>query len=158
MSITNIQAVERLSEIDSVEALRYLISQLDVTGEGGITILYSRGVSRGIVNNLVSQGENIRIADTTEAEDFLDLDANPALEAKLRELFRNSDPNELGSAANRFLFGNAEYENGQRVPGTCQPNGVWDIVSRNFVEATTGEVCTLLDGVVPDANNVIYGK
>ena len=71
-----------------------------MTGEGGITILYSRGVSRGVVNTLVSQRENIRIVDTTEAADFLDLDANPALEAKLRELFRNSDLDELGSAAN----------------------------------------------------------
>jgi Ca2+-binding RTX toxin-like protein len=150
MSITAETANELLSGIDTAEKLRDLISQLDVTGSGDVTVLYSGGDSWEIVSTLVDQGENIRIVDRTEAADFLDIDTNDALLEKLDDIFPGSDPEERGSAANRFLFGDAEYENGERVPGTRQPNAAWDIVSQNFVEATSGEVRTLLDGSAYD--------
>jgi hypothetical protein len=41
MSITVETANELLSRIDTVEKLRDLISQLDVTGSGDVTVLYS---------------------------------------------------------------------------------------------------------------------
>jgi hypothetical protein len=43
VSISNNEATERLSGIEIVEALRDLISQLDVTGTGDTTVLYNGG-------------------------------------------------------------------------------------------------------------------
>jgi hypothetical protein len=147
MALTASQAIDRLSGIDTPGELRELISQLDVTGESsGVTILYSGGDSWSIVNKLVEQGEDIRIIDGTEAAQFLDLNENTALRNKLSSLFPDSEGWRVrGSEINRFLFGDAEYVDGRRVAGSRQPTGAWDIVSRNFVEATTGEVRTLID-------------
>lgn len=79
MSITSEQAIGRLSGIETVEDLRDLISHLDVTGQGNVTVLYSGGNSRGTVNTLVSQGEDIRIVDNTEAGRFHNLRINDEL-------------------------------------------------------------------------------
>jgi hypothetical protein len=43
MSLTAADAIQRLSRIESEEDLRGLISQLDVKGADGITVLYSGG-------------------------------------------------------------------------------------------------------------------
>ncbi|MEW8030130.1 MAG: hypothetical protein AB2806_20640, partial [Candidatus Thiodiazotropha sp.] len=149
MAITAAEAISRLADIDTVEALRALIGELDVTATGDVTMLYSGGGSRSIVDTLVEQGENLRTIGETQAARFLNLESNNALSLKLIELF-GSDPLDIGSTANQFLYGNAEYIDGERTSGTRQPNGAWDIVSRNFIEETTGEVRTLLMGAAND--------
>ncbi|MCU7923329.1 MAG: hypothetical protein KZQ88_11620, partial [Candidatus Thiodiazotropha sp. (ex Dulcina madagascariensis)] len=140
MSLTAAEAISRLDGIETVEALRDLINQLDISATGDVTMLYSGGNSGTIVNALINQGENLRTIGETEAADFLNLDNNPALRIKLDELFPGADPDIHGSASNQFLDGAVDV-----VDGSRQPTGAWDNVSRRFVEATTGEVRVLLD-------------
>ncbi|NOR71047.1 MAG: hypothetical protein GQ532_15345, partial [Methylomarinum sp.] len=71
--------------------------------------------------------------DNTQASDFLDLDKNPSLRNALKVIFE-SDPDDIGSLANQFLFGGAD-SNGVRIP-----NGAWDNISGRFVAETKGSV------------------
>ncbi|MCG7867205.1 MAG: hypothetical protein JAY74_12655 [Candidatus Thiodiazotropha taylori] len=149
MTITAAEANARLGDIHTVEALRALIDELDITAAGDVTMLYSGGESTRLVETLVDQGESLRTIGATEAADFLNVRTNTALWLKLRELF-GTNPNDIGSTANQFLYGTVDINDSQIVPGSRQPDGAWDIVSRNFVEATTGEVRVLLDNAGSD--------
>ncbi|WP_459873704.1 hypothetical protein, partial [Endothiovibrio diazotrophicus] len=147
MGLTAEQAISRLGDVGSIEELRSLISQLDLSSSGSTTVLYSGTLqggesARDAVLVLESVGSDIRIIDNTEAAAFLDYDENTIFADKLEELF-GSRPETYGSSANQFLYGVHDV-NGNRT----NANGVWDDVSRRFAESTTGDVRVL----APNAN------
>ncbi|MEW8030127.1 MAG: calcium-binding protein [Candidatus Thiodiazotropha sp.] len=150
MTITAAEANARLSNINTIGELRALINELDITETGNVTMLYSGGNSRRMVETLVDQGESLRTIGETEAADFLDARNNSIFRQKLMDLFEGANPLIPGSASNQFLYGTVDIVDGQIVPGTRQPDGAWDNVSRRFVEATTGEVRVLLDNAGSD--------
>jgi len=144
MGYTVSEANAKLATITTESGLRDLISQLDVNASGSVTLLYSGGITAGteakdIIGSMLDNGDDIRVLDKTYASDFLSFRNNPLFEAKLQEIFKSS-PREVGSAANKFLFGTIEDIDGQPVRTST---GAWDIVSKNFIDATTGEVRTI---------------
>ena len=134
MGLTAAEATAKLANITNVEGLRDLIAQLDVSGSGSVTLLYSSADGEIIAD--LAADPSIRTINTTEAYDFLDLKQNTELKNVLVDLF-GDDPLMPGTEAYKFLDGGVDAS-GYRIP-----NGAWDIVSENFVGATTGEVRTL---------------
>lgn len=93
MSITMEQANELIKLVNSEAELRNLVSQLDVSASGSVTILYGGRLSNGvhstnIVTNLIENGQDIRVLDNIEASKFLDFDTNPT--------FRDATKNRTG--------------------------------------------------------------
>ncbi|GAB6142171.1 hypothetical protein JCM14076_29000 [Methylosoma difficile] len=147
MALTVEQANARLNSITTPDGLRNLISELDVTGHGSTTLLYSNSLSgdveaRTLANQLADQNADIRIVDNTEAAKFLDYDKNSALASKLEELF-GEDFKARGSEGNKFLFGTYDAS-GTRITS----DGAWDTVSKNFAQLATGDVRV----IAPNAN------
>ena len=141
MAYTVEQVNMLLAKVNTEGELRSLIEQLDVEVTGRVTLLYSGPIGGGasaadVVEAMVAQNEEVRVIDKTEAARFLDIDRNEVLEDTLRRIFAD-DPLEKGSRANQFLFGATDAD-GRRIA-----NGAWDIVSEQFVSATTGDVITL---------------
>jgi len=136
-----------LANVHTEAELRTLISNLDVTATGNVTLLYSGYVGEGIhsgavVQGMLLNGESIRVIDSTEAAKFLDFGKNEVFNDALVRIFGDlpSDTGQNGipqSDANKFLFGGADST------GTRLSNGAWDYVSTRFVDATVGEVRTL---------------
>ncbi|AIC09444.1 calcium-binding protein [Xylella fastidiosa] len=149
MTLTAEQANALLGRITTQEQLRDLINQLDIHSSGSITILYSGYTANGLNNSQILQGmlhngDDIRVIDTTEAAKFLNVDpkdpnSNTALYQKLQQII-GGDPDDWGSRANQFLFGE------RAADGTRLPNGAWDTISARFVNETVGEVRTLTGG------------
>lgn len=145
MALSFEQAVSQLTSLRSTgnlnaTSLRELISALDVSASGSVTVLYSGTVNDVSATDIalgLKNDPSVRVIDKTEAAKFLDLDRNTALADALRELF-GGNPKLPGTPANAFLFG--ATENGVRVP-----NGAWDVVSGKFVDATTGPVKILTE-------------
>lgn len=147
MAYTMEQANTLLANINTEAGLRALISQLDITSTGQVTVLYSGMMgdnvsNSSIIQGMLSNGDDIRVLDKTEAYKFLDISQNEALADALRIIFDGSDPDIVGSTANQFLYGNIDA-NGNRIP-----NGAWDNISGRFVAASEGEIRTL----TPEAN------
>jgi Ca2+-binding RTX toxin-like protein len=143
MTISIAQAKAALANITTFDQLRALIAQLDTTGTGTQTILYSGGFgggvdSRGVANAIADSNPNIRIVDKTDAAKFLNLDDNPELKTLLSNLGGNPDASgrEIGgppqSESNKFLNNPTYGPNGQL--------GAWATVSKNFVAGAEGNV------------------
>lgn len=132
MAYTLEQANTLLAGISTEAELRNLISQLDINATGQVTILYSGRVSGGvssrdIIKGMLSNGDDIRVLDQTEAARFLDMERNTVFTDALKRIFHDN-PSTPGSTANQFLNGT---------------KGAWDIISANFAAETVGEVRTL---------------
>lgn len=68
MAYTLEQANAILADINSEAELRNLISQLDVSATGSVTVLYSGPIGNGvsstdIVKSMLANGEDIRVID-----------------------------------------------------------------------------------------------
>lgn len=139
MPLTAALASAQLAEVTTVAQLRALIAQVDIAATGTVTVFYSGAMPDGgraidVARDLASQAASVRIIDNTEAAQFLNLDVNLALRAKLDALV-GGDPSLPGTASNRFLYGTYDAS-GTRVSA----DGIWDEVSGRFAEATVGEV------------------
>lgn len=153
MYISAQEANIELSKITTEAELRSLISSLDVSAAGKVTLLYGGDVggnisSNSVISGMLANGDDIRVIDTTEAAKFLNIDVasssqNTELANTLKRIF-GDDPSVRGTSANQFLFGTKD-SNGARLP-----NGAWDNVSGRFVDATVGEVRTLTGGAGAD--------
>ena len=155
MGLSVQDAIALLPGISSESELRNLISRIDYSLPGSVTILYSgpsghvgdpaggRKLSSWEVAKGVSvSSSGVRIIDNTEVGKFLNLYNNAALVECLGRVFAE-DPTSKGSASEAFLFG-------KRVDGIRQPNGIWDEVSQRFVSQARGEVVTLTGGAPSD--------
>jgi Ca2+-binding RTX toxin-like protein len=152
MPISAAQANTQLASITTVDQLRALISQLDISASGATTVLYSGSMPNGggsddVARALAAQDPTLRVIDNTEAAKFLNLDDNIALRAKVESLF-GGDPRVSGTAANRFLFGTYDAS-GSRITA----DGAWDDVSGRFAAATTGDVRVI--GYRADASKIL---
>lgn len=153
--LTAAAATELIADVKTLDQLRALIAQIDLTSSGKVTILYSgfsgiaqdegspllRGVD--LVHSMINANEDIRVVDKTEVAKFLNIREydpahNHALVDFLKRYFGDSpsDPNSKSAA---FLYGEV-------VDGVRRPNGVWDDVSARFVNETVGEIRTLTGG------------
>jgi len=147
MAYTMEQANALLADTHTEVELRSLVSQLDITTTGNVTVLYGGKVGDNIdagmiIKSMIDNDEDIRVLDKTEASKFLDIRQNAALADALERIF-GSRPSTIGSTANQFLYGSTDTK------GTRIPNGAWDNISGRFVAATEGEIRTL----TPDANS-----
>ncbi|WP_221064414.1 calcium-binding protein [Methylomagnum ishizawai] len=139
------QANVLLDSINTEAELKALVSQLDVSATGKVTVLYSGNIngtySGTIIKSMLSSGEDIRVLDNTQASKFLDIydpaNQNLKLVDTLKRIF-GDDPYAVGSSANQFLFGISD------ASGTRITTGAWDTISANFVSETVGEVKTLV--------------
>jgi hypothetical protein len=148
MSLTAAAANELLHDDITVDELRALMAQLDVSTHGSTTVLYS-----GMLNDTVEatdvimemkKDSSLRILNNTEAFKFLDvLDKDSDTHnAKLYEtLYRifGDDPGgwQNNSTSNQFIFGTKS--------GVLRsPDGVFDIVSANFAKEAVGDVVALV--------------
>lgn len=140
MPLSAAQANAQLASITTLEQLRNLVNQLDITAgtPGSTTLLYSGGMPGGGDSNSAAKAlalaqPGLRIIDDTQAAKFLDVfsaTANTALINRCVELgFGN--PKTPDTPANQFLFGSVDG-NGNRVA-----NGAWDDVSGRFAAATS---------------------
>jgi len=153
MSLTKEQANLRLEQISTPEELRDLVRELDVTGTGRVTLLWSGSIgtfgsvgaekiaSQIVAASIAASNSDFRILTNTEAGRFLDLDRasptfNSRLSNKLEEIFVDR-PDELRN----FLYG-------QQDPGTKKRigKGAWDIVSENFAAQAKGNVRLIVGG------------
>lgn len=146
MTITAAEATQRLLDnpgaYQTEDALRALVNEISVEASGKTTLLYSGPLakdatgntlidSRHAVQKLVDGGADIRVIDKTEVAKFLDVrpeGGNTVLRNHLLQVF-GTDPTIRGTTANNFLH-----------HGTT---GLWAVGSKNFVQATVGEVITL---------------
>ena len=153
MILTKEQANLRLEKINTPEQLKELIQQLDVTGTGKTTVLWS-GVagffgtdntekisSQQIAAALHAVNPDFRIVANTEASRFLELDKgsghyNQVLEKKLDEMFAGN-PDKI----QEFLYGQVDEKTGKRLS-----KGIWDSVSENFVKKAQGDVRLVVGG------------
>lgn len=127
-----------LSQITTAEELRALLKDIDISSPGSTTVLYSgfvNGVHSSVVIDELKSNKDIRLIDKTVAAKFLS--ENEELKDALFRIFQ-SDPDEIGSPANQFLYG-------QQIDGVRQPNGAWDIISKRFAEEASGDVRLLAD-------------
>ncbi|MFN9545510.1 MAG: calcium-binding protein [Cyanobacteriota bacterium] len=153
MSLTKEQANLRLESINTPEQLRALINELDVTGVGTTTVLWSgpagfyggknpeRIASQAVVAGLHSANPEFRIVANTEASKFLELDAssknyNQNLANKLDSMF-SGDPEKI----TEFLYGRMDKKSNIRLT-----KGIWDDVSENFVKLAKGDVRLVVGG------------
>jgi hypothetical protein len=109
MSLTFTQANAQLAAVTTADQLRTLIAQVDIFATGSTTVLYSGKLPNGndagdVTRAMLAQGADIRILDTTDAAKFLDLNQNPDLLNKLKQIF-GDEPGIRGTTANQFLFG-----------------------------------------------------
>ena len=157
MSLTRAQANTRLGKIKTADELKALIRELDTTGTGSKTLLWS-GVagltgngsqevihSRDLSSSLHRVDSSFRTLATTEAARFLDLNKdsknyNPLLEQKLKEIFKNNP-----DGIDDFLYG---AEAG--TPRKRTAKGVWDDVSESFVKQASGDVRLVVGGASLD--------
>lgn len=147
------QANLRLSTITTAEELRRLIKQIDTTGTGSKTLLWSgkAGIygkdgekfihAANIAASLQKDDSTLRTIATTEAAKFLDISKdsesfNQDLYNKLKEIFKGSP-----QGINDFLYGPEDPKTKKRIG-----KGVWDDVSKNFVEKAKGEVRLVVGG------------
>jgi len=153
MGLTKQQANLRLSQISSLEQLRDLIQELDVTGTGRTTLLWSGSVGKygssgserisaqRLAESIASQYSDFRLLSNTEAGKFFDLDRasptfNHALASKLDELFADN-PDGLYS----YLYGAEDPVTKKRIG-----KGVWDVVSDKFASEAKGAVRLIVGG------------
>ncbi|MCW9079600.1 MAG: hypothetical protein OQK74_10575, partial [Gammaproteobacteria bacterium] len=130
-----------LDGISSVEELRDLISQIDITASGSVTVFYSGDAPDGqnfgdLARDLATDQSDLRIIDHTQIADFLDVDTNTELKAALERIV-GGNPLEAGTPSHQFMNG-IEDANGKRIA-----NGIWDDVSERFAQETVGEVRVL---------------
>lgn len=155
MALSFNEAIELLPGISSESSLRELISRIDHSAEGSITLLYSGNVgyvgdgidgrdlsSWEVARGISASSPGVRVVDSSQVAKFLDLYSNTALVECLERIF-GEDPTIRGTASNSFLYGS-------RVDGTRQPDGIWDEVSKRFVREARGEVITLTGGAPGD--------
>ncbi len=132
MALTLEQAQIRLSNIATgdTESLRNLINELSVEASGNKTILYS-GMGEDFSKTL-SNNPDIRIIDNTQAFRFLKKieDAESEIQNQFKRILgtQNFD---RGTPANQFLYG---------ADGNPRTQGAWGIISKNFVEAGSGDL------------------
>lgn len=153
MGLTKEQANLRLATISTPEGIKALIRELDVTGTGGVTLLWSGTVGKFgssnaerisaeiVATSMHSSNKDFRIVANTEAGKFFDLDRaspnfNHQLASKLEEIFQDR-PDQL----NDFLYGRKDPITDTRV-GT----GIWDIISENFVNHAKGDIRLIVGG------------
>jgi hypothetical protein len=152
MGLTKAQAIARLNKISTAKQLRNLIRQLDTTGSGTTTLLWSGMVSgfssdakkhihsQEVADSLQKSDPNIRTIATTEAGKFLDLNLtssnyNQSLHNKLKTIFRDQQQ------IDEFLNGGIDPKTGKRLS-----KGIWDDVSEKFVKETKGSVRLIVGG------------
>lgn len=153
MNYTANQAVELLmrrpDQFQTTDALRDLISKIDITGQGNVTYLYSGAITpnlraENLAQSLALKGENIRIINMTEAALFLDLDSNTVfaevLERVLGKNEKGSDPSVRGTPANRFLY-DVMYDG--RL-------GIWAMTSERFVKAAIDDIRVIAPFAAPN--------
>ncbi|MFN9623993.1 MAG: hypothetical protein ACK587_14370, partial [Cyanobacteriota bacterium] len=152
MGLTKAQATARLQEITTADQLRKLIRELDTTGTGTTTLLWSGAAgeheietktrihAQDIAEGLQQSDSRIRTFATTEAGKFLNLDRtskdfNQHLDGKLKSLFGSDQ------AVKEFLYGSSDPNTKKRIP-----NGVWDDVSKKFISEAKGDVRLIVGG------------
>lgn len=124
------------------ESLRALAAQVDANSAGRITVLYSGPItdyvsSGQVVEAMVEAGEDVRVINTSEAADFLrsrDFNAAVARAFGVRDIQALSNGAYHGPAAD-WLYHPTE--------------GPWADASARFVDATRGEVRTIISGADP---------
>ena len=153
MGLTKEQAILRLKGIHTPEQLRQLIKEIDTSGTGKTTVLWSGAAgfhgsgntkvlkAQDIALSLFAENPDFRIVANTEAAKFLDTDRNSvnynrAFTQKLQELFSNN-PDKI----NEFLIGKIDKKTEKRIS-----KGIWDDVSEKFVKEAKGEVRLLVGG------------
>lgn len=152
MGLTKAQAIERLDKVATADELRQLIRELDTTGTGTTTLLWS-GIAgehdisvhtpvlaQEIASSIQKSDPNIRTVGTTEAGKFLDLDMNSQhfnkhLEDTLKRIFQDE------KKIQDFLNGVKDPKTGKRIS-----RGVWDDVSEKFTKEAKGNVRLLVGG------------
>lgn len=126
------------------ESFLNLVRQLSVDATGEITVLYGQPVATNqygasvaagdLVKELVKAGTDVRVIDTTEAAKFLEIfdpvSANQVLIDFLRTNFGDPFVRDGAAIANHLLFDATPDE------------GAWATSSKNFADATVGEVLT----------------
>ncbi|WP_307188955.1 calcium-binding protein, partial [Massilia sp. Root335] len=146
MILTSAQAISLLNTNPdayiTLDSLRALATQVDVSATGKVTVLYSGPIapgisSTGIINGMLANGEDIRVIDNTEAAKFLKSDAFLAKVADAHgiDLIELQAPTYRGPAAD-WLYD--------------AKSGPWADASGRFVSATTGEVKTLTPFASPN--------
>lgn len=136
------KAVEALRDVKTVEEFRELVSKVSVATDGSPTLLFSGMVGGGswfgsVVDEIADSEPSLRTIRTADISSFLDVGENPELFDALLRIFPGSNPNNEDSEAARFLNGEVGPD-GKRIP-----NGIWDEVSRRFIEEARGEVKVL---------------
>lgn len=157
MGITKAQANARLRSITTADGLRRLIREIDTTGSGDITLLWSGSAadytkdgkvrihSEEIAASLRHANQDFRTIATTEAAKFLNIskgsaDFNQQLYDKLKAIFKGNDQKILD-----FLYGPQDPKTKMRTA-----KGAWDDVSENFVKQAKGDVRLLVGGASID--------
>ncbi|MFO0059101.1 MAG: calcium-binding protein [Cyanobacteriota bacterium] len=157
MPLTKAQANARLGEVTTAQELRDLINEIDTTGTGTKTLLWSgyagklgqnngEGIHSGdITASLQKSDQGLRTIATTEAARFLEInkasqDYNPQLDAKLKSIFKDNK-----DEITRFLYGPTTGEPKKRTG-----KGIWDDVSENFVKQASGDVRLVVGGAGMD--------
>jgi len=100
-----------------------------------------------MARKIASAADGLRIVDFSEAGRFLDINegsptANQILIDWLKGFYGVSSLQGDSRVSELFI--------GNRVHGIRQPNGIWDEVSRRFVQEARGEVITLTGGAAAD--------
>lgn len=81
MAYTLAEANIEAATINTEAKLRALISQLDVTSSGSVSVLYSgdmkdRTKTHTLIQTMLGSGDALRIVDNTEAAKFLNWEEN----------------------------------------------------------------------------------
>ena len=155
MGYTVDQANEELKKIingerpATKEELKKIIANLDVSDNfanaDAKTVLYSGYNVENLENN-----RNIRLLNHTEAYEFLN-------NITRNEKFKDAWIKITGEVIDETDFENYNSEVGKfigGVDGNPRVEGAWDTVSRNFAEATEGEVIVFA-GKRDDRNNTV---
>jgi len=84
MGLSSTEANAQLAGINTIEELRELISRIDVTATGNVTVFYSGDADNGqkfgdISRHLEAAQGDMRILDNTEVARFLNIQTNPDL-------------------------------------------------------------------------------
>jgi hypothetical protein len=145
MSLDLTQAIAQLANVTNADQLRDLITQINISTNGSITVLYSGRLPDGttgagdVAQGLATHSNDVRLLDNTASGKFLAtaFDKTSLLFDKLQTLV-GGDATTPGTLANQFLFGEKAAD-GSRIP-----NGAWDVASRRFAENATGDVRTII--------------
>jgi hypothetical protein len=133
-TLTSAQAIDLLlsdpAKYATLDALRSLAAQVATESPGRITVLYSGTLGAGVsstavIEGMISQGEDIRVIDRTQAAEFLNSD--PFRDAVARAFDATADSLDIrGTPANDFL--------------QDPTRSVWADASARFASGASGDV------------------